>query len=638
MATSRYQPADLRRQIGSPRPKGRENKDTLCRNVLIYGHCRYEDQGCAFSHDQHKNNSNSETSKKTLNVDSPSFTPAGLGKKPTFSSQAASAPAFTPRGLGTATPVGVPDNDASVFNPAAIREFTPTFDISTTTNGSAQDSGLSYDPFTMPPVNPGLSTPQFNPYAEDHGGLGGHGPGYFPPQNAFTTPLEPLQHHLYFPVGPKRDDLMPYHRVPHDFFLPEKERQEIARKLEAAGQVLPNSQLPQLDNYHNLVPLDTTHRKNANIFGYPSWIYKATATKTGHVYCLRRLEGYRLTNEHAIRQVKEWRRISNGNVVSILDAFTTRAFGDSSLIFVQNYFPLSKTLVEAHLSPTPTHSNRVAAKTPIPENTLWGYISQLANALQAIHSANLAARCIDPSKIILTDKNRIRLSACSILDVVQFDARRSIQDVQQEDFIQFGRLLLCLTTNTLPIHLTNLKISLEQMTRTYSVEMRDTILWLLTPQQPPAQKGIDEFVRGIAGRITATFDMNLQALDKVNADVMREVENGRVARLMMKLATINERYEFNGDQNWSENGERYILKLFRDYVFHQVDSNGNPVLDMGHMLRCLSKLEVGTEERVCLTSRDDQTSFLVSYRELKKMLTTSFGELAKASKSGGRGF
>ncbi|CVL00349.1 uncharacterized protein FPRN_08532 [Fusarium proliferatum] len=34
-----------------------ENKDTLCRNVLIYGHCRYEDQGCAFSHDQNKNDS-----------------------------------------------------------------------------------------------------------------------------------------------------------------------------------------------------------------------------------------------------------------------------------------------------------------------------------------------------------------------------------------------------------------------------------------------------------------------------------------------------------------------------------------------------------------------------------------------------
>ncbi|KAF4471264.1 poly(A)-specific ribonuclease [Fusarium albosuccineum] len=577
-------------------------------------------------------NQHPSSSKKTLNVDSPSFTPSGLGgKKPTFSSQAANAPAFTPRGLGT-TPVGAQDNDASVFNPAAIREFTPTFDINpaTATNGSAQDSGLSYDPFTMPTVNQGLSTPQYNPYAEDHGALGGHGPSYFPTQNAFTTPLEPLQHHLYFPVGPHRDDLQPYQRVPHDFFLPEKEREEIARKLEAAGQVLPNSQLPQLDNYHSLVPLDTTHRKNANIFGYPSWVYKATATKTGNLYCLRRLEGYRLTNEHAIRTVKEWRLINNGNVVTTLDAFTTRAFGDSSLIFVQDYFPLSKTLVEAHLSPSTT---RFHAKTPIAENVLWGYIAQIANALKAIHGSNLAARCIDPSKIILTHKNRIRLSACSILDVVQYDARRPVQDLQQEDLIQFGRLLLCLTTNTLPMHLTNIKGAVDQMSRTYSVELRDTIAWLLTPQ-PPAQKKIDEFVHGIAKQITSTFDHNLRALDKVNADLMREVENGRAARLMMKLATINERYEFDNDRSWSENGERYMLKLFRDYAFHQVDSNGNPVLDMGHMLRCMNKLDIGTEERICLTSRDDQTSFLVSYKELKKMLSNAFGELVKGSKTG----
>ncbi|KAF4448903.1 hypothetical protein F53441_7727 [Fusarium austroafricanum] len=604
---------------------------------------------------------NDYRSKKALNVESPAFTPAGVAsKKPTFSSQAASAPAFTPRGLGyldeAATPVGPQDGDNSPFNPAAIREFTPNFEMNntvrqycfqyraaqlmrqtTTANGSTQDAGISYDPFTVPAVNQGLPTPQFNPYAEDPGALSAHGPSYFPAQTAFANIVQPLQHHLYFPEGPRREDLMPYHRVPHDFFLPEKERIEIVNKLEATGQVLPNSQLPQLDHYHNLVPLDTTHRKNANTFGYPSWVYKATANKSGHTYCLRRLEGYRLTNENAIRLVKDWRRIHNGSVVSVLDAFTTRAFGDSSLVFVQNYFALSKTLVEVHLTPSTAHGSRFQSKTPIPENVLWGYISQIANALQAIHSANLAARCIDPSKIILTDKNRIRLSACAILDVVQYDAHRSIQELQQEDFIQFGRLLLCLTTNTLPIHLANLNASMEQMSRLYSVELRDTIIWLLTPQQAPAQKGIEEFVRGIAGRITATFDRDLQALDKMRADVMREVENGRAARLMMKLATINERGEFDGDRTWSENGERYMLKLFRDYAFHQVDSNGNPVLDMGHMLRCMSKLDVGTEERICLTSRDEQTNFLVSYKELKKMLANSYGELVKASKSG-RGF
>jgi hypothetical protein len=47
-------PGDSRRSnVISPRPKGRENsKNTLCRNINIYGHCRYENEGCAFNHDQ----------------------------------------------------------------------------------------------------------------------------------------------------------------------------------------------------------------------------------------------------------------------------------------------------------------------------------------------------------------------------------------------------------------------------------------------------------------------------------------------------------------------------------------------------------------------------------------------------------
>ena len=35
------------------------------------------------------------------------------------------------------------------------------------------------------------------------------------------------------------------------------------------------------------------------------------------------------------------------------------------------------------------------------------------------------------------------------------------------------------------------------------------------------------------------------------------------------LNSILERTDNEFDANWSENGECYILKLFRDYVFHQ---------------------------------------------------------------------
>ena len=44
------------------------------------------------------------------------------------------------------------------------------------------------------------------------------------------------------------------------------------------------------------------------------------------------------------------------------------------------------------------------------------------------------------------------------------------------------------------------------------------------------------------------------------------------------------------DPAWSETGDRYILKLFRDYLFHQVDENGAPWLDMAHIVQSLNKV------------------------------------------------
>ncbi|RDA90774.1 hypothetical protein CP533_3609 [Ophiocordyceps camponoti-saundersi (nom. inval.)] len=635
----------------------------MCRNVLIYGHCRYEDQGCTFSHDINKNNNSStngnpDMSKKALNVESPSFTPASVTpsilKKATLPTQAATAPAFTPRAMSgsvtslangacgflTYAPAGAPvatptEAEAAIFNPAAIREFKPGLDVSlqvAPNGGASQDA---YDAFGRVVMGQNLApAAPFNPYAEDHNALAGNS-SYFPPQ-VYNNPLPPLQHHLYYPINSYREKLLPYQRLTHEFFMPEKKRQDLQKKAEAAQQVMPNSQLPQLDNYHSLVALDTTHRKSASIFGYTSWVYKAMSTKTGHLYCLRRLEAFRLTNEHAIRSVKDWRQIDNANVVSVHDAFTARAFGDSSLIFVHDYHPLSKTLAEAHFALGPGHGNRYQPKGPIPESVLWSYITQIANGLRAIHAADLAARCVDASKIILTDRNRVRLNACSILDVVQFDMRRPVRDLQQDDLVQFGRTMLCLATSTPSPLMTNVNASIEQMSRSYSPELRDTILWLLSPPQPSATKSMDEFVRGVAGHFVTSFDQSLRWGDELNADLSRELENGRMVRLMMKLGAINERYEFDGDRAWSENGERYMLKLFRDYVFHQVDANGRPVLDMGHMIRCLNRLDAGTEERICLISRDENTSFIVSYKELKKQLANSFSELLKAGGDGGK--
>jgi len=44
------------------------------------------------------------------------------------------------------------------------------------------------------------------------------------------------------------------------------------------------------------------------------------------------------------------------------------------------------------------------------------------------------------------------------------------------------------------------------------------------------------------------------------------------------------------DSKWSETGDRYLLKLFRDYMFHQSDENGYPIVDIAHVLECLNKV------------------------------------------------
>ena len=40
-------------------------------------------------------------------------------------------------------------------------------------------------------------------------------------------------------------------------------------------------------------------------------------------------------------------------------------------------------------------------------------------------------------------------------------------------------------------------------------------------------------------------------------------------------------------------GDRYLLKLFRDFVFHQVTEEGAPLLDWGLVLESLAKLDAG---------------------------------------------
>ena len=320
-----------------------------------------------------------------------------------------------------------------------------------------------------------------------------------------------------------------------------------------------------------------------------------------------------------------WSKLRNSNVVSVHLAFTNSGFGDSSLIFVTDYHPLSETLAQRHFA-HPTRYPRLLG-LHITEDVLWSYIVQIASALKAIHSRGLAARLIDPSKVILTSENRIRLNACAILDVIHHDKTQPLHDLQRLDLYQFGRLILAIATNNLSS--TDPAKATEVFNRSFPADLRDRVAWLLDHSSAENVEGIDVFLASIAHKIVGAFDASLNLNDRLSTDLARELENSRLVRLLTKLNFLIERPEYEHDRQWNEQGRLYILQLFRDYVFHQVNAQGMPVLDLAHVLSCLNKLDAGIEEKITLTARDENTLIIVTFREVRSTIEMAWGDLTR---------
>lgn len=192
----------------------------------------------------------------------------------------------------------------------------------------------------------------------------------------------------------------------------------------------------EMQGYHSLIPLEniggsTERRKFGN---WHSTVYRAINSLDGGTYCLRRIEStfppssshlifslnrhpdFRLHHQAAFGAIETWANIRHPGVVAIHEAFTTHAFGDSSLVVAYAYHPKAQTLFDAHLKLTPPayqHGTRFQpqpAQTQIPERTLWSYIVQLAAAIKRVHDAGQALRMIDVTKVLVTSKNRCVVS------------------------------------------------------------------------------------------------------------------------------------------------------------------------------------------------------------------------------------
>lgn len=87
-------------------------------------------------------------------------------------------------------------------------------------------------------------------------------------------------------------------------------------------------------------------------------------------------------------------------------------------MLVYDYHPLATTLYEKYFA-RPDLSNYSGIRPDV----LWSYVTQLTSAIKAVHSAGLAVRVIEASKILLTGQNRyFNISNFCVYEVIVFES------------------------------------------------------------------------------------------------------------------------------------------------------------------------------------------------------------------------
>jgi len=337
----------------------------------------------------------------------------------------------------------------------------------------------------------------------------------------------------------------------------------------------------------------TTQQRSS--FGYPTSLFRVTSTTDGNLYCLRRLDSVRcVSHEIAQTVMHKWLMNDTGfdhpGIVKWYKCFLS----NRAVFFVHHYYPGAVTLRERFFSNQPQQGGQ-GGNVPLPESLIWSCLVQLVSAIRAVHGSNLAVRTLQLNHILCTQetpssatvsgayglpKLRLRINCVGIIDTLEFEARRSTEELKQSDMRALGCLLLSMCTGT-EVTVNDIfdrrNISMQEqqqrgqmvldymnfVQQNYSREMYVLVHSLLNPNQPPNN------IHGVATSMTMRAFDELDAthgcMDDMHNALMGIYESGRALKLLLKLAFVNERPEMGFDRNWSESGDCYVLKLFRDF-------------------------------------------------------------------------
>lgn len=290
-----------------------------------------------------------------------------------------------------------------------------------------------------------------------------------------------------------------------------------------------------------------------------------------------------------------------------------------ALFVVYNFIPCAETLESMVQG---RHSQIFT------EHILWRMSTQLLSALKTIHENSLiCGKTLHPSKILITnlceEQHRFYINCCGLSDVVSGTPPK--EDLAIEDLKSLGRLILVAALNDPAVfyQMDGLERSIEQLKDHFSAYFVNFVKYLvgICDDRIPS---VNEAITILAPVLISELNNAYTFIDSVISDLEKELQNGRLFRLLAKLNFVVQRPETFRDPSWQAHGGSHLLNIFCDYVFM---SDSEDPTDLAHVVSCLNKLDAGSPEKLMLISRDNQDCYVVSYLELKGLLDKTFMQM-----------
>ncbi|KAJ1801464.1 PAB-dependent poly(A)-specific ribonuclease subunit 3 [Coemansia sp. RSA 2399] len=417
-------------------------------------------------------------------------------------------------------------------------------------------------------------------------------------------------------MEPKPGNNKEYMKPVGHFAIDEGLRRALVEEIRVADHVV-ESDLPfQVHNYHSLSPVATTGINYDMSGSVTRHEIKAQSITDGCHYSLHRIPSLDPTKNPNLGALDRWRMVHSPNIARVHEAFTTRAFGDNSLVVVYDFKPMASSLKHTIID------NRAA----VTEALLWSIVLQVVSALRVIHGSGLAVQTLDLATVAMSPAGRVYINSCGLADVLGVYAGYGVEAALQNDLHAVGKMLAAI----LAMSRENVVMVQGQSPVVipgpgYSTDFKELFGYLNRRLTPVI--AIDDILRLAGSRVFLELDAARRETDLLSRNLKLEMANGRLARLVCKINFITERADSAMDPEWSETGDRYLIKLFRDYVFHLASDDGRPIVDMAHVVGNLNKLDAGSQEKVMLMSRDEKSCLVVSYNELKRCIDAAYQEL-----------